>query len=71
MLTIGDTYKDTGIVNDCLRYTHKEGYPYPQTPGSCKGCMYSIDPRLYDAGCGHEKGHLPRNQRDTQAPRRE
>ena len=51
------------IVNNCLRYRHKAGYEYPRLPDSCRGCMYSYDPSLYDAGCSHPEGCLPRNQR--------
>ena len=46
--------------NDCLRYEHLDGYPYPCTAGSCKGCRHSYDPNLYDAGCKHPEGILPR-----------
>lgn len=48
------------IINDCLRYQHICGYDYPRTPDSCRGCMYSYDPSLYDAGCKHPEGLLPR-----------
>lgn len=39
------------IANDCKRYTHEPGYPYPKVSDSCRGCKYSYDPALYDAGC--------------------
>lgn len=54
------------IENDCLRYRHIQGYPYPRNPDSCRGCEYSYDPRYYDSGCKHPQGPLPRNQREAE-----
>lgn len=48
--------------NNCARYEHVPGFPYPMTHGSCKGCIHSIDPMLYDAGCGHDDGFLRRDR---------
>lgn len=55
------------ITNDCLRYRHLSGYAYPRTPDSCRGCMYSYDPALYDPGCTHPQGVLPRKKRKAEA----
>lgn len=52
------------IVNNCLRYQHEAGYEYPRLPDSCRGCRYSFAPELYDGGCKHPEGYLPRNQQE-------
>lgn len=39
--------------NNCHLYEHKYGYPEPETASSCRGCRFSADPGLYDAGCTH------------------
>ena len=50
------------IDNNCLRYQHKAGYEYPRTPDSCRGCVYAYYPELYDSGCKHPGGCLPRDK---------
>ena len=66
-MTRAEALKAEQIINDCLRYRHIWGYPYPRTPDSCRGCVYSYDPALYDPGCRHPQGVLPRNQRKAEA----
>ena len=47
-------------LNACLRYAHEAGSPFPETRHSCRGCRFSADPELYDAGCTLKDGFVPR-----------
>lgn len=55
--------ENPNIVNNCLRYEHLDGYPWPAIAGSCRGCRYNYIPEAMDGGCKHPDGFLPRKEK--------
>lgn len=53
------------IKNNCQHYKHADGYPMPETSSTCRGCVNSYDPNLYDSGC--KRGFQQRNKKLTSA----
>ena len=50
------------IKNNCIHYEPITPGTYPDSFWSCRGCIHSFDPALYDAGC-----KLPIEQREKQS----
>ena len=43
--------KPAKIPNNCINYEYLDGYPYPESEISCRGCKHSADPSQIGAAC--------------------